>query len=355
MKPLELDLTKRKLLPASPARNTNTMVILASVAVGLHVIWLVLAIVLFANMDTHSHARQLVEISTNTMGQASVSDWSSYDSASKVLTIHADVVNIGAPRELASRRLLQATGSSKLVIHGALESATANVANQFIFHGLPLEHAIQGERGPMGPRGMKGDTGLPGPRGIPGGMGPAGDVGPTGPQGIKGDTGLPGPQGIKGDTGPQGIKGDAGPAGPQGSKGDTGPQGIKGDAGLLGPRGIPGDMGPAGDVGLPGPRGIPGDMGPAGDVGLPGIKGATGPQGIKGDTGPQGIKGDTGLQGAPGVAGEQGPAGQPAVNPNTGEDVWWSYDAATNQLNLLTDVVDTGTITASGYNIKTND
>ena len=209
---------KEKLLPKTKQNTSN---IISYVSLGIHVIWIGLFIVVFMNREDHTHQRHLVEVSAD-----NATDWWTYDKTSKTLIINADIVKIGQPKILNSKRLLKASGTSKLVIHGELESSTVNIASNILFHGLPIEKSIQGP---------------------------------------------------KGDTGP---KGDAGTQGPRGPKGDAGAQGPKGDAGA------------------------------------------------------QGVQGP---QGAPG---------------NTGEGIWWTYNSDLKQLNLLTDVVDTGSIIATEFNIK---
>ena len=236
--------SRKTLLSNVPARPVTN--IISYVSLGLHVVWIVLFIVVFMNQQDHTHGRQLVEVSTS-----NATDWWTYDETSKTLLIHADIVKIGQSEKLNSKRLLKAAaGTSKLIIHGELQSSTANIVSNILFHGLPIESSVKGTKGDTGSQGAKGDTGS---------------------------------QGAKGDAGPQGAKGD------DGAKGDAGPQGVKGDAG------------------------------------------ANGDAGGKGDVGPQGEKGAVG---------------------DTGEGVWWTYDKDLKKLNLLTDVVDTGSIIATEFNIK---
>ena len=280
-----------KNVPARPVTN-----IISYVSLGLHVVWIVLFIVFFMNQQDHTHGRHLVEVSTS-----NATDWWTYDGTSKTLLIHADIVKIGQTKKLNSKRLLKAAGTSKLVIHGEIESSTANIASNILFHGLPIESSFKGAKGDAGPQGVKGDAGA------------------------KGDAG---PQGVKGGDGPQGAKGDAGAKGDDGAKGDAGTQGVKGDAGTHGAKG---------DDGTQGAKGAKGDVGPQGAKGANGDAGTQGAKGAKGGAGPQGVKGD---------AGDKGDAGE------TGEGVWWTYDKNLKQLNLLTDIVDTGSIIATEFNIK---
>ena len=292
---------EEKLLPKNvPARSITNIV--SYVSLGMHAVWVVLFVVVFMNQGNDTHEQHMVEVSA-----ANSTNWWTYDETSKTLVIHADIVKIGQPKVLNSKILLQASHTSKLVIHGAIESSSANIASDILFHGLPIENSIQGPKGDAGPRGAQG------PQGSQGVKGDDGAQGPQGSQGVKGDDGAQGPQGVKG------LKGDAGAQGPQGVKGDAGaqgPQGVKGDAGAQGPQGV---KGLKGDAGAQGPQGVKGDTGPQGVKGL------------KGDTGPQGVKGDAG---------------------ETGQGVWWTYDEQSHQLNLLTDVVDTGSIIATEFNIK---
>ena len=203
-------------------KNRATMAI-SYTALGIHVIWTVLFIILFTTQDS------IGKVETRPVEN----NWWTYDETTKTLTIHANVVEIGHSRELRSNKLLKSTVSNRLVVHGDVESSTANIVSNLLFHGLPIEHVLK--------------------------------------------------QGPPGVTGAQGSKGDTGETGPSGSKGDTG---------------------------------------------------AVGAQGA------QGFKGDTGETGA------QGPQG------DTGENIWWTYDEDKRQLNLLTDVVDTGTIIAKNFHIK---
>ena len=132
-----------------PARSVTK--IISYVSLGLHVIWIILFIVVFMNQQDHTHGRQLVEVSTS-----NATDWWTYDETSKTLLIHADIVKIGQPKKLNSKRLLKAAGTSKLVIHGEIESSTANIASNILFHGLPIESSVKGAKGDAGPQGVKG-------------------------------------------------------------------------------------------------------------------------------------------------------------------------------------------------------
>ena len=286
-------------------KNTTRTISYASL--GVHFIWTVLFIILFTTQDS------TVKVETRPVEN----NWWTFDETTKILTIHANVVEIGQPRELRSNKLLKATVSNRLIVHGDVKSSTVNIDSNLMLHGLPIENVLkQGPPGETGPSGSKGDTGAVGETGS------KGATGETGPSGSKGDTGAVGETGSKGDTGAvgeTGSKGDTGAVGETGSKGDTGA------IGETGPSGSKGDTGAVGDTG---PSGSKGDTGAVGETGSKGDTGETGPSGSKGDTGAVGETGDS------------------------GENVWWTYDKEKHQLNLLTDVVDTGTIIAKNFHIK---
>ena len=136
----------------------NISNIVSYVSLGIHVIWIVLFIVVFMNHDDHTHERRL-----------DTGNWWTFDETLNTLIIHAEIVKIGQPKplHLHSKRLLTATdfpvtGTSKLVIHGAIESSSAKITSNILFHGLPIENYIQGPKGDtgeVGGVGSKGDTG----------------------------------------------------------------------------------------------------------------------------------------------------------------------------------------------------
>ena len=301
-------------------KNTTRTISYASL--GVHFIWTVLFIILFTTQDS------TVKVETRPVEN----NWWTFDETTKILTIHANVVEIGQPRELRSNKLLKATVSNRLIVHGDVKSSTVNIDSNLMLHGLPIENVLkQGPPGETGPSGSKGDTGAVGETGS------KGATGETGPSGSKGDTGAVGETGSKGDTGAvgeTGSKGDTGAVGETGSKGDTGAVGETGPSGSKGDTGAVGDTGPSGSKG---DTGAVGDTGPSGSKGDTGAVGETGSKGDTGETGPSGSKGDTG------AVGETG---------DSGENVWWTYDKEKHQLNLLTDVVDTGTIIAKNFHIK---
>ena len=279
--------------PLLSQNKKKVSTIISYVSLGLHVVWVVLFIVIF--MKPHAHERRLVEVNAPNSTSA---NWWTYDDTSKTLIIHADTVKIGHPTVLTSKRLLKASGTSKLVIHGAIESSSANIASDIMFHGFPIENIIQGAKGDTGPQGFKGDTGASGVQGE---------------AGVKGEAGAPG---VQGEAGAPGVQGEAG------VKGDVGAPGVQGEAGV---------------------KGDAGEAGVKGDVGAQGAKGEAGASGSNGE---QGAKGEAGASGSNGEQGAKGDAGE------TGEGVWWTYDKDLKQLNLLTDIVDTGTIIATEFNIK---
>ena len=198
---------KKQLLSKNVAKRPVTNIV-SYVSLGLHVVWIALFVVVFMHHDKHTHVRNLVEVSAN-----NDSSWWTYDEKSKTLTIHANIVKIGQTNGLNSKRLLKATSTSKLVIHGAIESSSVNVANNILFHGLPIETSIQGPKGDTGAQGATGTKGDTGPQGA---TGTKGDIGPQGAPGANGATGAQGAPGTKGDTGAQGT------TGAKGEKGDTG-------------------------------------------------------------------------------------------------------------------------------------
>ena len=217
------------------------------ISLGMHLVWTTLVIFVFLNQDVHVHKRSLAEISAN-----DTSKWWTFDEHTKTLLIQADVVKIGQPRLLSSNKnSFKSSGSSKLIIHGGVESASVQIANRLDDRSVNL-----GERGVN--------------RGVNDAVRGVNDA-------VCINYVCVGAQGVNGATG---------------------------------------DVGAQGDIGATGAKG---------DVGA---KGATGGKGGKGD---EGAKGDEGY---------------------TGEGIWWTYDNDLKQLNLLTDVVDTGTIIATEFNIK---
>ena len=297
--------------PRKPRWKNTTYNWTFYVSLGLHIICISLISYLFVKPEPHQTHRQLINIQTN-----NDTSWWTFNSETKTLHIHAQVVTIGQST-LGRSRLLKTGPSAKLVVHGDVESRSVDVLANMLFHGAPIQNS------------MKGDVGPPGVSGSPG---------------VRGDTGSPG---VRGDTGSPGIKGDTGNTGPSGVKGDTGAPGVSGSPG------VKGDTGPPGVSGSPG---VKGDTGPPGVSGSPGVKGDTGPSGVKGDTGSPGVKGDTGNTGPPGtngtngINGTNGTNGINGTNGTNGQGIWWEYDG--NELTITANTTKMENVTAKSIHAE---